>query len=56
MTHAERNKKILEAIKKETARATKSKKTAIRTLINEGIYSEDGRLMPEYGGEEKTAA
>ncbi len=56
MTHAERNKKILEAIKEETERATVSEVIARKTLIDEGIYSKNGELMPEFGGKEKTAA
>ena len=53
MTIAERNKKILAAIAKETKRATASKEIARATLIREGIYTRSGKLRPEYGGEGK---
>ena len=54
MTQAQRNKKILAAIAKKTARALESKKTARETLIGEGIYTANGKLRAEFGGEGKT--
>ena len=48
MTQSERNKKILEAIKTETARALTSRKTARDTLIKEGIYTSKGELRAEF--------
>jgi hypothetical protein len=50
MTEAERNQKILSAIKRGTARALASKKIARETLIEEGIYTRSGRLRVEFGG------
>ena len=51
MTEDQRNKKILKAIAEQTARATASKETARQMLIEEGIYTTDGALRPEFGGE-----
>ena len=53
MTHAQRNRKILDAIAEETQRALASKKVARDTLIKEGIYTAKGRLRVEFGGEGK---
>lgn len=53
MTQAERHRKILDAIAKETARAVVSKKVARETLIKEGIYTTKGKLRAEFGGESK---
>lgn len=50
MTLAERNKKIIDFIEAETKRAMTTNGLARRTLIEEGIYTEDGQLTPEYGG------
>lgn len=55
MTHEQRNRKILDAIAQETARAVMSKKAARETLIKEGIYTSKGKLRAEYGGESKKA-
>lgn len=55
MTHAERNRRILEAISKETARAVTSQKVARETLIREGIYTKKGKLRAEFGGASKKA-
>lgn len=52
MTHTQRNKKILDAIATETARALSSQKAARATLIKEGIYTKKGKLRAEFGGEE----
>jgi hypothetical protein len=32
---------------------TVSKKVAFDSLVKEGIYTEDGKVAPEYGGEPK---
>lgn len=53
MTHAQRNKKILDAIAAETERALASKKIARQTLIDEGIYTTKGKLRVEFGGDGK---
>ncbi|MCA3564451.1 MAG: hypothetical protein IOC90_11950 [Methylocystis sp.] len=50
MTHAQRNQKILNAIKDETKRGLVSKKAARDTLIKEGIYTTSGKLRKEFGG------
>ncbi len=52
MTHAQRNKKILDAIAAETTRALSSQKAARETLIKEGIYTKRGKLRAEFGGEQ----
>lgn len=50
MTDTERNAKIKRLIEKHTAANTVSRDVARRTLIAEGIYTEDGELAAEYGG------
>ncbi|MFV3130351.1 hypothetical protein [Niveispirillum sp. KHB5.9] len=50
MTIAERNKRILEAIEAGNERMLATKGLARKTLIEEGIYTEEGELTPEYGG------
>ena len=50
MTQAQRNAKILRAIKDETKRAAVSKKTAREALIKEGIYTVKGKLRVRFGG------
>jgi len=55
MTHAQRNQKILDIIEKETARALQSKQIARKTLIEEGIYTKNGKLRAEFGGSQKKA-
>lgn len=50
MNLAERNAKIIEAIRATTKEATRTPETARAFLIAEGIYTEDGELAPEYGG------
>lgn len=50
MTLAERNKRILEAIEAQTKLMLATKGLARKTLIEEGIYTEEGELTPEYGG------
>ncbi len=51
MTQEERNARILQAIKTCTEENTKTPELARAALIREGIYFEDGRLRPEYGGD-----
>lgn len=53
MTHAQRNRRILDIIEKETVRASSSRKIARETLIAEGIYTKKGKLRVEFGGERK---
>ncbi len=55
MTHAQRNRKILDAIAEETKRAVASKKSAREALIKEGIYTKKGKLRAEFGGEGRNA-
>lgn len=55
MTDAQRNKKILYGIARETARAVASKKAARETLVKEGIYTAKGKLRAEFGGKAKKA-
>lgn len=50
MTVAQRNQKILDAIARETERATTTKKAARDALISEGIYTKRGKLRAEFGG------
>lgn len=56
MTRAERNRKIIEGIEAETERALVSKEAARELLIREGIYTTDGKLRPEFGGETRKKA
>lgn len=51
MTRAERNRKIIEAMEAETALALTSRKAARDLLIRDGIYTKDGKLRAEFGGE-----
>lgn len=50
MTKDQSNQRILEAIAEQTARAISSKETARQMLIDEGIYTAQGALRPEFGG------
>jgi len=40
-------------IERHTAAATATKETARQTLIRQGIYTDDGRLTPDFGGRAK---
>ncbi|MFY9350541.1 MAG: hypothetical protein WBL20_04380 [Sphingobium sp.] len=53
MTHAQRNRRILEAITEQTEEAMVSKKAARAVLIKEGIYTAKGKLRVEFGGPSK---
>jgi hypothetical protein len=55
MTNAERNARILKAIREYTEENMATPELARATLIREGFYTEDGKLRPEYGGEIETA-
>lgn len=50
MTHEQRNAKIIAHIERYTKEKTATKEMARQTLIDEGIYTEDGELMTEFGG------
>lgn len=50
MTIEERNRRIIEAIKRSTARHTVSPEAARAHLVAMGISAPDGQLTPEYGG------
>jgi len=50
MTQAQRNSAIKQLIKDYTRENTKSPESARAALIREGIYTKDGKLMPEFGG------
>ncbi|MDR6192542.1 hypothetical protein QE372_004876 [Agrobacterium pusense] len=53
----DQQREALKLILRETARrSTVDRETARRSLIDEGIYNEDGELMPEFGGSEETSA
>ena len=54
MTDEERRAKVLEAIRVGTIKHAATQETARAYLISLGIYYEDGRLRPEYGGEESS--
>lgn len=51
MTHEERNREIIKAIKEVTERINVSKKAARDFLIKGGIYTKKGKLRAEFGGE-----
>jgi len=50
MTQAQRNAAIKQLIKDYTRKNTKTPEAARAALIKEGIYTRDGKLMPEFGG------
>ena len=52
MTDPERRAAILQLIADYTKKNTVDQKTAREALIREGIYDQDGKLLPEFGGEE----
>lgn len=53
MTDAQRRSAIIGLIERHTTANTTSKRTARAALIGEGLYTADGRLRPEFGGEAK---
>jgi len=53
MTDAQRREAILKIIKKKTEKMTVSKATARKALIDEGIYTQKGKLRAEFGGGRK---
>ena len=53
MTEAQRTAHFMEMAARHTAKHTVSKKAARDLLIREGIYTEDGKLAPQYGGKIK---
>ena len=52
-TNDNRNAQVLKALKTYTAKITKTPAAAKRALINEGIYTGDGKLSAKYGGKRK---
>ena len=50
MTHEQRNEKIIRAIEEATAKALVSKKKAREALVSDGIYTTEGKLRAEFGG------
>lgn len=52
MTDEERER-IKKLLRDHTKRVCQSPETARRSLIDSGIYTEDGELAPEYGGPER---
>lgn len=50
MNQTQRNSAIKQLIKDYTAKNTKTPEAARAALIREGIYTADGKLMPEFGG------
>ena len=53
MDDAQRRIEIRKLIKEHTKTYTTSKEVARKRLIEEGIYTSDGRLRPEFGGKPK---
>ena len=51
---ANRNSKILRFMERRTKAACATKESAAALLIAEGIYTADGRLSPEFGGDGPT--
>lgn len=51
MTSEQRNKKIIAGIEARTKRALLSAQSARAMLIKEGIYTAEGKLSAEFGGE-----
>jgi hypothetical protein len=53
MTQTQRNAEIIKILAAHTKKNTVSKAVARASLIAEGIYTKDGKLRPEFGGEPK---
>lgn len=51
MEYRKRNDLILELIDRHTRESIISVEVARETLISEGIYTEDGKLHPDFGGD-----
>jgi hypothetical protein len=56
MTSEAQRAAIKKMIERHTKIVTVSKETARESLIKEGVYTQDGKLTPPYGGKEKKAA
>lgn len=56
MTQDQQRKAIREMMRRHTQRVTVDAETALASLIEDGIYTPDGELAPEYGGKEKKTA
>ena len=50
MTDTERLTLLRALLKQHTAKSVVSKEVARQTLIDEGIYTQSGKLTAEYGG------
>lgn len=53
MTHAQRNEAIRKLIERRTKENTASRQAAREALIEDGIYTKEGKLRAEYGGDPK---
>lgn len=53
MTNEAQRDAIRRRISDHTQAATANKETAKQSLIKEGMYTEEGKLTVQYGGEEK---
>lgn len=53
MTATQRHTAILGLIDSYTIEKTVNKRTARKALIDEGIYTKNGVLSPEFGGPDK---
>lgn len=51
MLDDETREEIRRLLREHTARNTASRKAARDALVRRGIYTADGRLTPEYGGD-----
>ena len=47
---SERKEKALKALEAYTHKITKTKSSARKALVREGIYTHEGKLTAEYGG------
>jgi hypothetical protein len=56
MTLKQRNAHILKLLEEQTRRNTRSRKAAREALIEEGIYTQKGKIRKEYGGEPRKPA
>jgi len=54
MTDLEKVERFREMADHHTAQHTVSKQAALDELVAEGIYTEDGKLTPEYRGAART--
>lgn len=56
MTQEQQRLAIKAMMQRHTAKVTVDRETALQSLIDDGLYTPDGELAPQFGGEEKKTA